>query len=390
MEYFSEEIVANIKHEQEENFIFDLSAGDKVSNVDRRELKIILKPFDDNWKSKAEKSVAYFVCTNCNFVDRQRNLICLQCKTNHETIFHDSKHLNEFGVKQEPDENSIYLPAFSPDLIGNPPTVKKESVGEEIMELKKKVEKAIICKYCDLKFPSCSDRKIHVAQVHNNWQCSQCPYKAQSKIYLTQHSKTHNRKFTCESCGQKFTKPRGLTSHQMQHRHGVYANKVMRKFKCENCKSSFATAKGLNDHNRNVHRKISGNFQCDMCGRTFKSRQCLRSHVQRHFKIPCLVCQHLMSRERLKDHMEENHSFKVSQCDICGKSFRSFKKLQQHTLSVHKVQKVQCDFCGKFCRNKTLLRQHVLVHVQVSCSFCGKLIKKIFPLDTCENLSQSN
>jgi len=65
----------------------------------------------------------------------------------------------------------------------------------------------------------------------------------------------------------------------------------------------------------------------------------------------------------------------VHQCDICNKTFVSFKGLQQHSV-VHTGQKpFACDICNKSFRFKSNLFEHRSVHSGTSphaCPYCGK------------------
>lgn len=165
------------------------------------------------------------------------------------------------------------------------------------------------------------------------------------------HYQTHfkTRKFCCETCMKSFSLKGGLKQHQLQHQHGIFSTKPAARFECNICNGSFATAVGFTRHKRDVHSQRS--FHCDICGKTFKCKSSIGRHMQIHSQTPCPICQFVVARSRLKDHIAQ-HSSEFT-CKVCEKDFSSQKLLTQH---IH--MKVPCSICGKPIF-KLFLKQHM-------------------------------
>ena len=77
-------------------------------------------------------------------------------------------------------------------------------------------------------------------------------------------------------------------------------------------------------------------FNCDECGKIFRSRQNLRHHLDTH-----------------KDDATE-------ECDTCHKMFKSIKTLNDHINKYHGSLKEKiCLFCKKMFSSKSYLRKHM-------------------------------
>lgn len=185
------------------------------------------------------------------------------------------------------------------------------------------------------------------------WKCNICPYKTLVKRYLLRHFGTHYKKFSCETCQQKFSTSKDFKRHQQKHRHGFYATELFKGFECNTCDRSFLTELGLYNHISNhTNRSI---FHCDICGKTFRGKETFRVHLQSHLKVFCPICKHLLAKHRLKQHVDLHSSTAAFPCNACGKKFPTHNHLYNHTQVLHKVEKCQCDFCNRIFRNKTVI-----------------------------------
>ena len=105
-------------------------------------------------------------------------------------------------------------------------------------------------------------------------------------------------------------------------------------------------------HHESRHHSISSNqFNCDLCGKTFCSKQASQIHRNRH------------TREI------------IYQCDICGKCLADPPAMHYHKLSHAGVKRFPCETCGKRFTRKDKLKRHLVVHTQIKdfvCEICSK------------------
>lgn len=323
MEDCSKNIIDNIKHEPERHYVLIIPNAPKNAADELKKLQINLTKFDSNCKKKAKMFGSYLIFEKCDFA------------TN------DSVDLNKHLLKCKPKRN----------------------------------RKTNSCTLCNLAFSSRNRKNEHTPQEHLNgsmWQCSKCAFQSPKKEILRNHYRTHSKKFSCATCEQKFSLSSSLKSHQMQHRHGVYATQPTERFECDTCDCSFGIKAGLNHHKRNVHRQI--NFHCDVCGKIVKNKIHLKNHVAIHFKVSCPICQHKITKQLLKCHIEQHSLTNLFKCEVCEKAFKIKSSLYTHLKTVHVVEKVQCDICNKYFRNKELLKSHIKIHLKVPCPICRKPI----------------
>lgn len=97
---------------------------------------------------------------------------------------------------------------------------------------------------------------------------------------------------------------------------------------------------------------------------------------------PCYICAKLISKRNmylhLKTHSNVNQNY---MCDFCGKAFRIKSYLVSHIDNRHKItRKFQCH-CGKSYNKRNTYEIHLKTHTGISLdSFNCKLCKKSFAL----------
>lgn len=114
------------------------------------------------------------------------------------------------------------------------------------------------------------------------------------------------------------------------------------------------------------------NFSCDNCGKNFRLKSKLRSHIKVHLdKIECEICHIKMKPVNLKNHIKIYHNGKSEEkCKICDKIVRNLKR----HLKVHQTLKFECKICGKKFRFEKLLKDHMEFHEnpeKFTCQICG-------------------
>ncbi|GIY52833.1 hypothetical protein CEXT_283991 [Caerostris extrusa] len=132
-------------------------------------------------------------------------------------------------------------------------------------------------------------------------------------------------------------------------------------------------------------------FQCEMCGKKYKTKGVLRKHRKLHNRKPptlplkiwtCAVCGKEFKSEaghykHNKTHLMDTRTHK---CDICQKMFFERYYLKQHIMIHTGERPFQCDICSKSFNRKSILLKHTEVHLAekpkklrtFKCSECEK------------------
>jgi KRAB domain-containing zinc finger protein len=119
---------------------------------------------------------------------------------------------------------------------------------------------------------------------------------------------------------------------------------------------------------------------CDLCGKSFKSKQYLKNHKETHGLVPnykCHLCEsEFMQKNNLKKHVKYVHDKRSFKCNICNKSYSredTFKKhklnhqlfVNKETLKTECIDRsttFNCDQCNKSYSSEDTLKKHKLNH----------------------------
>lgn len=221
------------------------------------------------------------------------------------------------------------------------------------------------CTICNKSFATklsliAHEKKIHLGQRDERFQCNVCHYKApdrfQYKIHIARHNKSpslvcdhcgaghytkgelnkhiqadHCGGYLCEFCHKSFRSPEYLKRHKHVHEPGYDPSKV--NFTCEECGKGFLNETRFKRHSLR-HRGQMPTFECDACGKRLTSKSSFNSHLRMHSgnkPFVCSDCGKAFSDKRyLTEHKRHHTGEKPFYCDTCGQRFSQYGSLSTH------------------------------------------------------------
>lgn len=142
----------------------------------------------------------------------------------------------------------------------------------------------------------------------------------------------------CPECGKSYKHLRTLASHQ-RHRHKSFGGP---KYTCQVCRKSFMSRNDFVSH-QNVHLKIKP-FQCKLCKKSYTSNRALVRHAcpKQPAHNTCTVCfKECGSVELLKQHMLSHNTTCTFSCNLCRRSFKHRQSLSRHKATRCPLKKQQ-------------------------------------------------
>lgn len=171
----------------------------------------------------------------------------------------------------------------------------------------------------------CINGKLQTRSISPNW----FTLKYHTKYLGEMSSQTIPTSVECHVCQKKFLRQNNLNKH-LKNIHST-----SRLYECKECNVSFQTQSCWKIHMR-VHKKAN-RFHCDICDNTYASRKVLRVHMSLHFPVPvsCKICQKSFTLKRyLNRHLKYTHSQeRPLNCDHCGRGFKRKHNLISHILT---------------------------------------------------------
>lgn len=186
--------------------------------------------------------------------------------------------------------------------------------------------------------------------------------------------------FVCDYCKRDFTRKYNLRVH-------ISNCHLNSDTSCNVCSQTFGSPSGMQLHYARGHNTNGEPFpECDVCGRTFKRRQNIVSHMitihSQGGEIVCQQCEKTFTTQRnLKRHLQHIHNpqFPYLECDNCSKIFKGKHSLIAHIQATHDISRdsSQCHICKKVYTNKRNLKRHVeALHGEgglFKCPLCPKV-----------------
>ncbi|NXG71325.1 ZN142 protein, partial [Baryphthengus martii] len=316
-----------------------------------------------------EEKVAYG-CPRCRFVcHSEATLKChlqkqhphLECGTCKET----------FATREALEEHKTQHFSHRCELCGFAAKERQQLVGHyvENHEPAAPQEKALRCPFCDF---TCCHQLVFDQHVKGHggtrvYKCLDCEYTTKNRQKITWHIRIHTgekpykchlckyacadpsrlkyhmrihkeeRKYLCPDCGYKCKWVNQLKYHMTKHT-------GLKPYRCDECEYRTNRADALRVHKETRHREARS-FICEQCGKAFKTRFLLKTH--------------------LKKHSEE----KPYVCNACGRAFRWAAGLRHHYLTHTNEHPFFCRYCPYKAKQKF----QVIKHIQRHHPECGDL-----------------
>ncbi|KAL0984308.1 hypothetical protein UPYG_G00139750 [Umbra pygmaea] len=226
--------------------------------------------------------------------------------------------------------------------------------------------------------------------------------QTQSEIGVKLEGGGDPRPYTCDQCGRTYRHAGSLVNHKNSHKTGEYY--------CSVCNNTYSNQLAMKNHLR-IHFSVK-KHSCQECGKAFRGKKQLSSHVCAHLRkempggvrgrgrrraknLKCKQCRlTFISADQLTAHAcgslanssegsdgQTSTSLKKEErpftCSICNRSYRHAGSLLNHK-NTHKSGHFSCTFCSKPFSNPMALRNHTRIHTQKKkhvCLTCGKAFR---------------
>ncbi|XP_014810096.1 PREDICTED: zinc finger protein 142 isoform X2 [Calidris pugnax] len=193
-----------------------------------------------------------------------------------------------------------------------------------------------VYKCLDCEYTTKNRQKItwHI-RIHTGekpYKCHLCKYACADPSRLKYHMRIHKeeRKYLCPECGYKCKWVNQLKYHMTKHT-------GLKPYRCDECEYCTNRADALRVHKMTRHREARS-FICEQCGKAFKTRFLLNTH--------------------LKKHSEE----KPYVCNACGRAFRWAAGLRHHYLTHTNEHPFFCLYCPYKAKQKFQVIKHIRRH----------------------------
>ncbi|XP_075969341.1 uncharacterized protein LOC142972268 isoform X2 [Anticarsia gemmatalis] len=243
-------------------------------------------------------------------------------------------------------------------------------------------EKPHYCQHCDSKYEQAADLNKHIYMEHSDrtlgmpnnepdmsivkeeaeeyhYSCTECNAIFETVDAWTDHQVAEHNQVAhhCDQCDKKFLRPSELAEHKNTHLRVKF-------YPCSVCANSYSTPQKLSEHVQQAHPGVGAlaaadsEFFCDICIRSFKSRQAYSNHMRIHAKVPT-------TNRKPGETTSTTKGFSPS---IIGKPIKQVYPMVQLFKPHYNIPNApySCDICGKgFMHKKNIWKHKKVLHADI-------------------------
>ncbi|XP_053625048.1 zinc finger protein Xfin-like [Plodia interpunctella] len=332
------------------------------------------------------------ICVHCRTRFKDKSLIKKHIRNGDCTVYISCDLCSEkFSNMQTFNDHAMAVHAGNFDQADNPskcvdgrptdcPICGKKNSGYPNLVKHLKIihneEKPHYCTHCDERFEQAADLNQHIYTVHSDrgmtepdmslvkeeaeeyhYSCTECNAIFETVDAWTDHQVAEHNQVAhhCDQCDKKFLRPSELAEHKNTHLRVKF-------YPCNICSNSYSTPQKLTEHVQQAHpgagsgggsQTTDNEFFCDICIRSFKSRQAYSNHMRIHSRVPTpnrkpgdpkgFSPQIIGKPIKQFPSIQANFVYKPNcnvpnapySCDICGKGFMHKKNIWKHKKVLH-------------------------------------------------------
>lgn len=238
------------------------------------------------------------------------------------------------------------------------------------------------CKICNSEFPTrfalSAHKKTHLYKDTGCYKCEtcgkMCPKYDNFTRHLTIHFENREKSHQCGRCFASFYNLADLKRHLVLHL-------AVKPYTCEHCGEGFTRQDNLLIHAYKHTGVQYKKFACKDCDKVLNSPSALVMHVKTH-SVKTVFCPEpdckfsCYLQSQLRQHLRKHSGEKPFQCAKCGRCFARSNDMKNHVLNVHEgVKPFKCPACPKEFALAGNLRIHYTTHTNERpylCAQCGK------------------
>ncbi|KFP74003.1 Zinc finger protein 142 [Acanthisitta chloris] len=254
-------------------------------------------------------------------------------------------------------------------------TCKETFATREALEEHKKQHFSHRCELCSFAAKERQQLVQHYMEIHEPaalqdkpLHCPFCDFACCHQLVFDQHMKGHGgtRVYKCSDCEYTTKNRQKITWH-------IRIHTGEKPYKCHLCKYACADPSRLKYHMR-IHKE-ERKYLCPDCGYKCKWVNQLKYHMTKHTGLKpyrCDECEYCTNRaDALRVHKETRHQEARSFiCEQCGKAFKTRFLLKTHLKKHSEEKPYVCNACGRAFRWAAGLRHHYLTHTNEHPFFC--------------------